>query len=67
MESMETTRNACARTGGEALERVRMKRRGHWRLQHYGPDRSLVKRMRIKPYYITVWRPVSANYELPLG
>jgi len=67
MKGMETTHRTSAHAGDEALERVRMKRRGHWRLQHYGPDRSLVKRMRIKPYYITVWRPRSTNYELPLG
>lgn len=46
-------------------ERVRIRRRAHWRTQHHGPDRTLAKRIRIKAYSFYVWKPKSGNYELP--
>ena len=48
-------------------ERVRVRRRAHWRVQRYGPDRALRRKVRIKAYYVLQWRQRSTNYELPLG
>jgi hypothetical protein len=50
----------------QTMERVRIRRRAHWRAQRCGPDRSEVRRIRIRAYYITVLRPRGGNYELPL-
>lgn len=47
-------------------ERVRIRRRAHWRIQRFGPDRSLTRKVRIKPYYVMVWQRRNENYELPL-
>lgn len=44
-------------------EKVRIRRRAHWRIQRQGPDRTLVRRVRIKACFITVWRPRKPNYE----
>lgn len=47
-------------------ERVRVRRKGHWRMQRFGPDRSLTRKVKIKPYYVMAWRQRDTNYQLPL-
>ncbi len=48
-------------------ERVRVRRRAHWRTQRYGPDRALTKRLKIRALYVTVWRIRAPNYEFDFG
>lgn len=44
--------------------RVRIKRQGYKRKQRYGPGNSLVKHIKVKPYFVYVWKAKSENYEL---
>lgn len=46
----------------ETHDRVRVKRREHWRDQRYGPGRSLTKKVRIRETYVMGWRLKDANY-----
>lgn len=51
----------------ETHEQVKVRRKGHWRLQKCGPDRALTRKVKVKSYFVTIWRPKGANYELPFG